>query len=167
MHTLTGVNVLSDVLLRSARLFPEKPAFTHAGSTLTYAQLDRLSTQVAGYLQFTGTLSRQDRVALMLPNLLHYPVAMFGAMKAGMIVVNINPNFGEAELRHILRDSGARVLITLQECLDRIEAVINETSIAEVIAADVLDLHPLSQRAFTRFMGLPENTVALNRFYLI
>ena len=155
MHTLTGVNVLSDVLLRSARLFPEKPAFTHAGSTLTYAQLDRLSTQVAGYLQFTGTLSRQDRVALMLPNLLHYPVAMFGAMKAGMIVVNINPNFGEAELRHILRDSGARVLITLQECLDRVEAVINETSIAEVIAADVLDLHPLSQRAFTRFMGLP------------
>ena len=156
MQTLAGVKVLSDVLLRSARLFPDRPAFTHAGSTLSYAQLDRLSSHFAGYLQFTGTLVPHDRVAIMLPNLLHYPVTMFGAMKANMVVVNVNPNYGEEELRHILRDSGARVLVTLEECLEQVELVIDDTNIAEVIVADSLDLHPFSQRVFTRFFGLPK-----------
>ena len=82
---------LVDLLEESCRRFPEQPAFTHLDVVLTYSELERLSRRFGAFLQCRFGLARGDRIAIMLPNLLQYPVALFGALRAGLVVVNVNP----------------------------------------------------------------------------
>jgi long-chain acyl-CoA synthetase len=84
---------LKDVLLRSCQRFGELPAYSNMGASLTYAELDRSSRDFAAYLQKSLGLHKGDRVALMMPNLLQYPVALFGVLRAGLVVVNVNPQY--------------------------------------------------------------------------
>ena len=103
-----------DLFEQSFEKYPNNAAFTNMGRTLTYGNLDRLSMQFACYLQNTLGLTRGERVAIMLPNILQYPVAMCGVFRAGLVVVNVNPLYTARELRHQLKDSGTKCVIILE-----------------------------------------------------
>ncbi len=89
------------------KAYPDRPAYTNMGTTMSYRQLDQLSMQFACYLQQELGLTRGERVAIMLPNILQYPVALCGIFRAGLVVVNVNPLYTARELEHQLSDSGA------------------------------------------------------------
>ncbi len=94
--------------------FRNLPAFTCMGRALTYGDIDQQSRYFGAYLQKIAALEKGDRVAIMLPNILQYPVCAFGALRAGMTVVNVNPLYTPRELEHQLKDSGARAIIILE-----------------------------------------------------
>ena len=101
------------VLERAISRYRDRPAFANLGKLLTYAEVDRLSQQFAAYLLGELKLKRGDRVAIMMPNCLQYPIATFGILRAGLTVVNTNPMYTARELKHQLVDSGATVLFVL------------------------------------------------------
>src|SRR5438552_700762 len=101
---------LGDILRRSCARFARLPAFSCMGTTIDYAALDRLSANFASWLAATARLSKGDRVAIMMPNLLQYPVALFGALRGGFTVVNCNPLYTPRKLEHQLNDAGATAI---------------------------------------------------------
>lgn len=122
------------------RKYADRPAYTNMGTTLTYSDIDQLSLQFASYLQNSLGLTRGERVAIMLPNLLQYPVALFGIFRAGLVVVNVNPLYTARELRHQLSDSGARCILILENFATTLEEVIGDTRVEHVITTRVGDL---------------------------
>ena len=120
--------------------FRENPAFTNLGTTLTYQDLDRLSARFACYLLNDLKLKKGDRVALMMPNILQYPVAIFGVLRAGLTVVNTNPMYTGRELRHQLKDSGATAIVVLEMFAHTLAEVIDDTPIKQVITTCIGDL---------------------------
>lgn len=130
---------LIDVLEQSVTRYRLQPAFVSMGSTMTYGELDKLSDQLAGFLQHAG-LHKGDRVAVMMPNLMQYPVAVFGILRAGMVVVNVNPLYTARELEHQLKDSGARAIIILENFADTLQEIIDNTDIDTVITTQLGDL---------------------------
>src|ERR1035441_795123 len=141
---------LNDVLAQSCRKFRDLPAFRNLGATITYAELDRLSRHFAAWLQSLG-LAKGTRVALMMPNLLQYPVALFGVMRAGMIVVNINPLYTARELEHQLKDSGAEVIVILENFAHVLETVLANTAVEHVVSTQVGDLLTPHRRLLVNF----------------
>ncbi|MEK9710957.1 MAG: AMP-binding protein [Thalassolituus sp.] len=121
--------------------FADKPAFTCLGQTLTYSDLERKSADFASFLQNETTLKAGDRIAVQLPNVLQYPIVVFGAMRAGMIVVNTNPLYTEREMEHQFNDSGAKALVVLANMGDKAEKVVPKTGIKHVIVTQVGDMH--------------------------
>lgn len=121
--------------------YADRPAFTCLGQTLTYAELDEKSAAFAAYLQNETTLQAGDRIAVQLPNVLQYPVVVFGAMRAGMIVVNTNPLYTEREMEHQFNDSGAKALVVLANMGDKAMKVVPKTGIKHVIVTQVGDMH--------------------------
>ena len=134
------------------REFPERPAYSNMGTTLTYRQLDRLSMKFASYLQQSLGLTRGERVAIMLPNILQYPVALFGLFRAGLVAVNVNPLYTARELKHQLSDSGARCIIILENFADTLEEVISDTGIEFVVTTQVGDLLRWPKSVITNFV---------------
>ena len=130
-----------------ARHAPQ-PAFSNLGETLTYAQIDALSRSFAAYLQGAAKLARGDRVAVMLPNLLQSPVLVFGILRAGMVVVNVNPQYTPRELEHQLADSGARAIIVLENFANTVQHALPNTDVATVIVTRIGDHCPLFKRLF-------------------
>ena len=102
---------IPDLLERSAGKFADKPAFHNLGRSMTYAELERQSRAFAAFLQGLPGMAKGERVAVMMPNLLQYPVALFGILRAGMVVVNVNPLYTPRELEHQLKDSGAEAIV--------------------------------------------------------
>ena len=142
---------LKDVLRLTCQRFADLPAYSNMGASMTYAELDLHSRDFAAYLQGTLGLLKGDRVAIMMPNLLQYPVALFGVLRAGLVVVNVNPQYTVPELEHQLKDSGAVAIVvlenfahTLQEVLDR-----NPGLGPTVITTEVGDLFPLIKEVVT------------------
>lgn len=131
---------LQQVLKAACQRFASKPAFSNLGQTLTYAELYRLSGIFAAYLQGIDDLRPGDRIAIQLPNLLQFPVAVFGALRAGLVVVNTNPLYTEREMRLQFGDSGAKALVCLDSMADRVEAVLPATDIRQVVVTGVGDL---------------------------
>lgn len=119
---------------------PENAAYTNMGKTLSYAELDHLSMQFACYLQKTLGLTRGERVAIMLPNILQYPVVMCGIFRAGLVVVNVNPLYTARELEHQLSDSGAKCIVILENFAHILENVIGKTDVTSVVTTGVGDL---------------------------
>jgi long-chain acyl-CoA synthetase len=130
------VSILEDACAR----FPSRPAFTNFGRTLTYAQLDELSARFASALQNRLGLLPGDRMALMMPNLLQYPVALVGALRAGLVVVNVNPLYTPRELHHQLYDSDARAILVVANMAATLAEVVDQTSIEHVIVTQIGDL---------------------------
>ena len=128
-----------------------RPAFSNMGTTLTYHDLDKLSMQFAGYLQQRLGLTRGERVAIMLPNILQYPVALCGIFRAGCVVVNINPFYTARELGHQLRDSGTRCILILENFATTLQEVIADTSVEHVITTSLGDLLRWPKGAMTNF----------------
>lgn len=104
---------LVEIFEQSCKKYSDRPAFYNLGTTLTYSQIEEYSRYFAAYLQHVLKLKTGDRLAIMLPNILQYPIAMFGALRAGLIVVNVNPLYTASELVHQLKDSEAVAIITL------------------------------------------------------
>ncbi len=132
--------------------YPDNAAYTNMGRTLSYADLDQLSMQFACYLQQTLGLMRGERVAIMLPNILQYPVAMCGIFRAGLVVVNVNPLYTGRELQHQLKDSGARCIIILENFAHILEEVIAETDVDFVVTTGVGDLLQWPKSMVTNFV---------------
>lgn len=129
-----------DVFVQSVAKYGDKPAFTNMGKTLTYREVSTLSQHFASYLQNELKLARGDRVAIMLPNILQYPVVLFGILQAGLVVVNTNPLYTPRELEHQLNDSGAETIIVLENFANTLELVLPRTRIKNVIVASIGDL---------------------------
>ncbi len=142
---------LRDMLLRTCRRFGESPAYSNMGSSMTYGALDRSSRDFAAYLQGTLGLRKGDRVAIMMPNLLQYPVALFGVLRAGLVVVNVNPQYTVPELEHQLRDSGASAIVVLENFAHTLQQVLekNPTLKPAVITTEVGDMLPLAKELIT------------------
>ncbi len=132
--------------------YPDNAAYTNMGRTLSYADLDELSMQFACYLQQTLGLMRGERVAIMLPNILQYPVAMCGIFRAGLVVVNVNPLYTARELQHQLKDSGARCVVILENFASILEEVIAETDVDHVVTTGVGDLLKWPKSMIANFM---------------
>jgi len=132
--------------------YPERPAFANMGTTLSYREIDQLSMKFACYLQQSLGLERGERVAIMLPNILQYPVAMCGIFRAGLVVVNVNPLYTARELRHQLKDSGARCIVILENFAHTLENVIGETAIQNIITTGLGDLLEFPRGALTNFV---------------
>ncbi|CDF82887.1 Long-chain-fatty-acid--CoA ligase [Pseudomonas knackmussii B13] len=138
-------NILA-VLKESCQRFANKPAFSNLGKTLTYGELYKLSGDFAAYLQQNTSLQPGDRIAVQLPNVLQYPVVVFGAMRAGLIVVNTNPLYTAREMEHQFNDSGAKALVCLANMAHLAEEVLPKTGIRHVVITEVADLLPPLKR---------------------
>ena len=125
------------VLEHAINKFSDRPAFSNFGKTLSYRQIDELSTQFANYLIHELKLKKGERVAIMLPNVLQYPIAIFGVLRAGLTVVNTNPLYTERELKHQLIDSGATVLVVLENFANVAQEVLAETKVRQVITTSI------------------------------
>ncbi|MGH8433792.1 MAG: long-chain-fatty-acid--CoA ligase FadD1 [Pseudomonas sp.] len=134
------------VLKQSCERFANKLAFSNMGKSLTYGELYELSGAFAAYLQQHTDLQPGDRIAVQLPNLLQYPIAVFGAMRAGLIVVNTNPLYTAREMEHQFNDSGAKALVCLANMAHLAEAVLPKTGIKHVVVTEVGDLLPPLKR---------------------
>lgn len=126
--------------------FANKPAFSCMGRVITYAELDQLSSQFAAYLQNETELEAGDRIALQIPNILQFPIAAWGALKAGMIVVNTNPLYTERELEHQLNDSGAKAMVVYAGMAATALKVKPKTPVEHVIVTEIADMHPTLKR---------------------
>jgi long-chain acyl-CoA synthetase len=131
---------LKDILEQSCARYRDLPAFSNMGATITYGQLDAMSRAFGAYLQQLPGLAKGDRVALMMPNLLQYPVTMFGALRAGMTVVNVNPLYTPRELQHQLADSGAKVIVVLENFARTVQEALERTPVPHVVVTRVGDL---------------------------
>jgi len=128
------------VLKESCQRFADKPAFSNMGKTITYAELYELSGNFAAYLQQHTDLQPGDRIAVQLPNVLQYPVVVFGALRAGLVVVNTNPLYTAREMEHQFNDSGAKALVSLANMAHLAEQVLPKTGIKTVIITEVGDM---------------------------
>ena len=134
-----------EVFERSCKKFADRPAFSNMGVTLTYAELERYSAAFAGYLQSHTDLVPGDRIAVQMPNVLQYPIAVFGALRAGLVVVNTNPLYTAREMRHQFKDSGARALVYLNVFGQKVQEVLGDTDIQFLIEAKMGDLMPTAK----------------------
>jgi len=146
-----GYRSVVDVFERACRQHADRPAFTNMGVTLNYADLERHSAAFAAWLQNHTDLKPGDRIAVQMPNLLQYPIAVFGALRAGLIVVNTNPLYTVREMRHQFRDAGARALVYLNTFGKQVQEVLADTEIEYLIEVQIGDLLP-------SFKGLLVNT---------
>ncbi|NGY05186.1 AMP-binding protein [Solimonas terrae] len=140
---------LAEVLERSCAKFGKAPAYECMGAQIDFTALDRLTQDFASYLQNVLGLHQGDRVALMMPNLLQYPVALFGVLRAGLVVVNVNPLYTARELEHQLRDSGAKAIVVIENFCSTLQQVLDKTEVRHVITTQVGDLLPLPKRVLT------------------
>jgi len=143
----TKYETLIDVFESSCRQYSSKPAFTNMGHTITYAELEEKSAQFAAYLQLHTALKIGDRIAVQMPNILQYPVVFFGAMRAGMVVVNTNPLYTAREMEHQFNDAEVTVLVTVANFCDVVEQVLPRTKIKTVIITEIADMLPPFKRA--------------------
>ena len=134
------------------RKFPAKPAFHNLGHTMSYAELERQSRAFAAFLQGLPGMAKGERVAIMAPNLLQYPVALFGVLRAGMTVVNVNPMYTPRELEHQLKDSGAKTIVIIENFAHTLQQVWKNTSVEHVITTQVGDLLPVQKRWIVNFV---------------
>jgi long-chain acyl-CoA synthetase len=131
---------LVTMLEHSFAAYPSRPAFSGLGRTISYRELDEMSAAFGAWLQNASGLGPGARIAIMLPNILQYPIALFGALRAGMIVVNVNPLYTPRELEHQLRDSGAEAIVILENFAAVLEKVIDTTALKKVIVTGMGDL---------------------------
>ncbi|AYH08112.1 long-chain-fatty-acid--CoA ligase FadD [Pectobacterium parmentieri] len=124
---------LIDMFENNVRRYADRPAFINMGEVMTFRKLEERSRAFAAYLQNQLKLQKGDRVALMMPNLLQYPVALFGVLRAGMVVVNVNPLYTPRELEHQLKDSGASTIVIVSNFAHTLEKVVHNTAVKHVI----------------------------------
>jgi long-chain acyl-CoA synthetase len=148
----TAYGSIGEFLAASIDRYRDRPAFISMGRTMSYGELDRRSRAFASYLQNVAGLARGARVALMMPNLLQYPVALFGALRAGYVVVNCNPLYSPRELHHQLEDSGAEAIVVLENFAQTLEKAIGGTQLRAVVVTGAGDLLGGLRGSLTNFV---------------
>ncbi|NRD73838.1 long-chain-fatty-acid--CoA ligase FadD [Shewanella sp. VB17] len=143
---------LVDMLETSVSKYADQAAFVNMGATLTYRKLEERSRAFAAYLQHELKLEKGDRVAIMMPNVLQYPIALFGALRAGMVVVNVNPLYTARELKHQLHDSGAKAIVIVSNFAHTLEKVVEQTGVSHVILTGLGDLLGTPKRTVVNFV---------------
>jgi long-chain acyl-CoA synthetase len=128
--------MLADMIDASLKKYADAPAFVCMGKSLTFGEIDKLSDQFGAYLQSRG-LQPGDRVAIMMPNLLQYPIALFGALRAGLVIVNTNPLYTPREMRHQFTDSGAKAIVIVENFASNLQEIIQDTEIKTIIVASI------------------------------
>ncbi len=127
---------LKDLLADATKQFNARPAFSCMGKDLTYGELDKMSTAIGAYLHYRG-LQPGDRVAVMMPNMLQYPIVLHGILKAGLVIVNTNPLYTPPEMKHQFTDSGAKAIFIAENFAANLEKIIGETDITTVILTTI------------------------------
>jgi len=143
---------LADLCLSACREHAERIAFTNQGTDMSFAEVDRASRHFAAWLTAHAGLAPGDRVAVMLPNLLQSPIVLLGVLRAGLVVVNVNPLYTVPELEHQLRDSGARAIVVLENFAATLQKALPETAVETVVLASIGDLQPALKRWLTNFV---------------
>ena len=143
---------LVDMFETSVSKYADQPAFVNMGATLTYRKLEERSRAFAAYLQNELKLVKGDRVAIMMPNLLQYPIVLFGVLRAGMVVVNVNPLYTPRELKHQLNDSGAKAIVVVSNFAHTLEKVVEQTCVESVILTGLGDLLSAPKRTLVNFV---------------
>ncbi|OPX56003.1 long-chain acyl-CoA synthetase [Oceanospirillum multiglobuliferum] len=143
---LSAYSSVLDVLDESCKHFADRPAFSNMGKTISFKELDQHARDFAAYLQNHLGLKAGERIAIQLPNTLQYPIALFGAMRAGLIVVNTNPLYTEREMRHQFQDSGVKALVVLANMAHLAEKVLPDTKIEHVIVTELGDMQGFAKR---------------------
>lgn len=133
--------------------FSNRPAFTNFGVTIKYCEMKILIRDFAAFLQQTLKLKKGDRIAMMMPNVLQYPIAIFGALKAGLIVTNINPLYTGPELAAQLNDSGAETIVVLENFADHLETALPKVKLKNIIITRVGDLLGLAKGSLFNFVN--------------
>jgi long-chain acyl-CoA synthetase len=149
---LKAFSSVRDILEKSCQKFADKAAYSNLGVTLTYRDLDRLSRDFAAFLQSMPGLGKGERVAIMMPNLLQYPIALFGVLRAGMTVVNVNPLYTARELEHQLKDSGARAIVVVENFASTVQQVLDKTGVETVVTTQIGDLLPVPKRWLVNYV---------------
>jgi len=140
-----------DVLEQSCTKYKDRMAYHNMGAELSYSELDYLTRNFATALQNMG-MQQGDRIALMMPNILQYPVALFGALRAGLVVVNTNPMYTARELRHQLVDSGAKAIVVVENFAAVLESVRDEVPLEHIITTGVGDLLDFPKSLMVNFV---------------
>ena len=143
---------LVEVFEESVAKFADQPAYINMGATITYRKLEEQSRHFAAYLQNELGLKKGDRLAIMMPNLLQYPIALFGALRAGLVVVNVNPLYTPRELEHQLNDSGATAIVVVTNFADTLEKVVKKTPVKHVILTKLGDELGPMKRTLVNFV---------------
>ncbi len=149
---ITSYNSITEVLEEIFGKYEKLPAFHNMGTTITYGQLRDKSRIFGSYLQNELKLKKGDRVALMMPNILQYPIALFGILQAGLTAVNVNPLYTERELEHQMNDSGATAIVIFENSAKTLESVISKTKIKHVITTQIGDLLKFPKSAIVNFV---------------
>src|SRR5687768_10092155 len=123
----------------SFNLYRDRDAFTCMGKSITYSDLDKLSRAFGAYLQKSLGLKKGDRIAIQMPNILQYPIALYGAIRAGLVVVNTNPLYTPREMKHQFNDAGVKAIVILANFAANLEKIIDETGIEHVIVTELGD----------------------------
>ena len=137
---LDSYRSVTDVFEQAIERFGQNPCFSNLGTTITYDDMDRYTDHLASYLQNLGGMKKGDRVAVMMPNVLQNPISIFATLRAGFTVVNTNPLYTARELRHQLRDSGARAIIVMENFCHTLDEVIEDTPIEYVVTTQLGDM---------------------------
>lgn len=133
---------LIGILEESCSVFADKPAFSNMGHVLSFKELEQKSRDFAAYCQSHLQLKKGDRIALMMPNILQYPIAMWGALMAGLIIVNVNPLYTARELEQVLLDSGTKAIVVLANFAHTVQAVMQKVPLEHIVITEVGDLFP-------------------------
>ncbi len=140
-----------EVVEKSFKNYADRAAFTSIGLTMTYADIDEKSAAFASYLQNHTNLKPGDTIAIQMPNILQYPIAMYGAMRAGLIVTNTNPLYTEREMLHQFNDSNAKALVCMDVFARSVQNVVADTGVETVIITSLADMLPTAKRVLINF----------------
>ncbi len=143
---------LIELIEESVQTYKDLPAFTNMDVSLSFAEVDEMSKNFAAYLQNVAKLKPGDRIAVQMPNLLQYPVVLFGAIRAGLVVVNTNPLYTPREMEHQFKDSGCKCIVILANFASQLEKIIEKTEIETVIVTEIGDLMPFLKRTLVNFV---------------
>lgn len=143
---------INDVLEMAFNKYKTRPAFHNMGTTISYKDLELQSRKFASFLQNDLRLQKGDRVAIMMPNILQYPIALFGILRAGMVAVNVNPLYTARELEHQLKDSEARAIVIFANSASVLEKIIDNTSVKDVILTEIGDLLKFPKNHIVNFV---------------
>ncbi len=166
VNQYTSINEVVEISLKKYR---DRPAWHCMGTTLNYSEVDRLSLKFASYLQNELKLQKGDRVALMMPNILQYPIALYGALRAGLTVVNVNPLYTARELEHQMKDAGCKAIVIFANSAHILEKVLSHTEIKHVMITGIGDMLKFPKNHIVNFVlknvkkmipdyNLPEST---------
>ena len=148
---IDSLKSVTELWEKTCQDFAYKDAFTHLGATLSYAELNALANNFAAYLQNCTQLQPGDRIAIQLPNMLQYPIAVLGALRAGLVIVNTNPLYTAEEALHQFNDAGVKGIVILANGAHLLEEILAETSIHTVLVTELGDMHPILRRSMINF----------------